>query len=135
MPKDVTVIVLYLAGVVLYLAIIAVLAHKYRRTRDQGFLWLGVPLVIWPLLNVPLSYWLRFAMDRLASGGRVGFFPFTLVEQGQMTLGSLVSLLASVQQLVWSGLMLAAILMLHKAKPGETSSGTSSPPPDGAIKP
>ena len=135
MPKDVTAVVLYLAGVVLYLAIIAVLVHKYRRTRDQGFLWLGVPLVIWPLLSVPLGDWLRFAMDRLSSGERVGIFPFTLVEQGQMLLGSLVTLLASVQQLVWSGLMLAAILMLHKPKSGETALRPSSPHQMDAIKP
>lgn len=112
---------LTVAGIVLYLAIIAALVHKYRRTRDQGFLWLGVPLVILPLLGVPLSYWLRFAMDRLASGGRVGFFPFALVEQGTISLGSLLVLLELVRQLIWSGLMLTAILMLHKSKPSETS--------------
>jgi hypothetical protein len=115
-----------LAGVVLYVTIIAALVHKYRRTKDQGFLWLGVPLVILPLLGVPLGHWLRDAVDRLASGGRVGFFPFTLVEQGQMTLGSLVVVFASVRQLVWSGLILTAILMLHKAKPSKTLSTASS---------
>ena len=118
----VAVAVLSLAGGALYLAIIAAVVYKYRRTRDHGFLWLGVPLVIWPLLGVPLSYWLQLVVDRLAGGGRVGFFPFTLVEQGKMTLGSLVVVLAYVRQLVWSGLMLAAIPMLHKAKPDETCS-------------
>jgi len=112
---------LTVAGIVLYLAIIAALVHKYRRTRDQGFLWLGVPLVILPLLGVPLDHELQLAVDMLAGGGRVGFFPFTLVERGTISLGSLVLLLGLVRQLEWSGLMLTAILMLHKSKPSETS--------------
>jgi hypothetical protein len=121
-PNDALGAVPSLAGIVLYLAIIAALVHKYRRTRDQGFLWLGVPLVIWPLLGVPLGYLFQHAVDKLISGGQVGFFPFTLVEQGKTTVGNLVVVLVSVRQLVWSGLMLAAVLMLRKAKAGETPS-------------
>ncbi len=79
-------VVLGLAGAV-HIAIIVALVYKYRRTGDRGFLWLGIPLVIGPLLVIPLDYWLRDAVDRLAAGGRVGVFPFTLVEQGKMTMG------------------------------------------------
>jgi hypothetical protein len=99
----------------LYLAIVAGLVQKYRRTNDQGFLWLGLPLVVMPLavmplLRFPLGHWL----DRLASGRGVGFFPFTLVERGEMTIGSLVALFGSVQHLVSLGFFLIAILMLNK---------------------
>ena len=69
-----------------------------------------------PLLRFPLSHWL----DRLASGRRVGFFPFTLVERGEMSIASLIVLLGSVQHLISLGLFLIAILMLHKAKPSQT---------------
>ena len=124
MPKDVLVAVYDLAAVLLYVAIIVALIHKYRRTGDRGFLWLGVPLVILPILGVPLDHWLHLAIDRLASGGRIGFFPFTLVEQGTMSLGSLVFLLTAVRQLVGAGLILVAILMLHRAKPSKTPSRT-----------
>ena len=119
---------LSMAGAGLYIAIIVALVHKYRRTGDRGFLWLGLPLVIGPLLGFPLDHWLRFAIDRLAGGGRVGLFPFTLVEQGTMTLGGLVSVLTLLRHLVWSGLMLVAILMLHKTKAGESASRVPSPP-------
>jgi hypothetical protein len=124
---NVMITVLGLAAAVVYLAIIAALVHKYRRTGDRGFLWLGVPLVIGPLLGVPLDHWLHLAMDRLASGGRVGYFPFTLVERGTMTLGDLISVLTLLRHLIWSGLILVAILMLHKTKAGESASRVPSP--------
>jgi hypothetical protein len=72
--------------VVLSLAIITALVQKYRWTRDQGFRWLTLPLVVMPLLSFPLRHW----VDRLASGRGVGFFPFTLVERGEMSIGSLI---------------------------------------------
>ena len=103
-------------NVVLYLAIVAALVQKYRVTRDQGFFWLGLPLVMVPLLSFPLRHW----MDRLASGRRVGFFPFTLVERGEMSIGSLVALLGSVQHLVSLALFLLAILMLYRSKQSHT---------------
>ena len=115
-PKDAITVVLWLAGAVVYLAIIVALVYKYRRTGDRGFLWLGIPLVIGPLLRLPLDHWLAFATDRLAGGGQVGVFPFTLVEQGTITLGYLMVLLVQFRHLVWSGLILVAILMLHKTK-------------------
>jgi len=109
-------------GVVLYLAIIVALVQKYRTTSDHGFLWLGLPLVLMPLLRFPIAHWLSGTVDQLAKGEHVGFFPFTLVERGEMTIGSLVTLFASVEHLVWSGLILLAILMLHKTRPMRTLS-------------
>jgi|SRR5262249_52628659 len=106
-----------LLSVMLLLTIIAALVQKYRFTRDPGFLWLGLPLVALLLLNYPLSN----LVDRVARGEQVGFFPFTLVERGTMTLGWLVGLLASAQHLVSLALFLVAILMLHKARPSEPS--------------
>jgi hypothetical protein len=102
--------------VVLSLAIMAALIQKYRLTRDQGFLWLGLPLVVMPLLSFPLRHWI----DRLVGGRGVGFFPYTLVERGEMSIGNLVALLGKVQHWVTLGLFLIAILMLYKAKPSHT---------------
>ena len=115
-------IVTSVVGVVLYLAIIVALVQKYRTTSDHGFLWLGLPLVLMPLLRFPLAHWLSGTVNRLAKGEHVGFFPFTLVERAEMTIGSLVALLGSVQDLVWSGLILIAILMLHQTRPTRTLS-------------
>jgi len=105
-----------IVDVVLSLAIMAALIQKYRLTRDQGFLWLGLPLVVMPLLSFPL----RHSIDRLASGRGVGFFPYTFVERGEMSIGSLVALLGHVQHWVTLGLFFIAILMLCKAKPSQT---------------
>jgi len=41
--------------VVLYLAIALCVVVKYRRTRVQGYLWLGLALVVWPVVDVILS--------------------------------------------------------------------------------
>jgi hypothetical protein len=43
---------------VLYLAVAVLLVWKYRRTRNAGFLWLGLPLVLLPLVALPLALWL-----------------------------------------------------------------------------
>jgi hypothetical protein len=46
----------------------------------------------------------------------VGFYPFTLVASGQMTIGSLVTSLAVFQQLIGICLLLVAVLYLARAK-------------------
>ena len=62
--------VLGLAGAV-HIAIIVALLCKYRRTGDRGLLWLGIPLVIGPLLVIPLDHWLAaFFPLRLSSEER-----------------------------------------------------------------
>jgi hypothetical protein len=47
----------------------------------------------------------------------VGFYPFSLVERGQMTLGNLVVSLALFQQLIGICLLLVAVLYLARTKP------------------
>lgn len=103
---------------VLYSAVAVLLGWKYRRTRDAGFLWLGLPLVLLPLIALPLAFWLQAGVDRLELGEQVSGFPFTLVEQGRLTLGSLLTLLNLVQHVVWGVLSLVAIVALrpHRIK-------------------
>ena len=66
---------------ILYCAVAVLLLWKYRATRDAGFLWLGPPLVLLPLVALPVALWLQAGVDRLALGQQVSSFPFTLVEQ------------------------------------------------------
>ena len=103
---------------VLYSAVAVLLVWKYRRTRDAGFLWLSLPLVLLPLVALPLAFWLQAGVDRLALGQQFSAFPFTLVEQGRLTLGGLLTLLNLVEHTVWGVLSLVAILALrpHCAK-------------------
>jgi hypothetical protein len=37
--------------VLLVLALIAALTHKYLVTRDIGFVWLGIAIVVWPFVT------------------------------------------------------------------------------------
>lgn len=101
---------------VLYFAVAVLLVWKYRRTRDAGFLWLGLPLVLLPLVALPLALWLQAGVDRLVLGEQVNAFPFTLVEQGRLTMGSLLTLLNLMEHVVWGVLSLGAILALKGSR-------------------
>ncbi len=103
-------------ALVLHVAIAAVLIRKYLLTRDVGFVWLGVAVVVWPIVSGFLSYGRGVLIDRLSDGKSVGFYPFTLVEHGQMTLGALVASLGAIQQIIGVCLLLIAILYLSKTK-------------------
>ena len=101
---------------VLYATVAVLLVWKFRRTRDAGFLWLGLPLVLLPVVALPLALWLQAGVDRLALGRQVSLFPFTLVEQGRLTLGSLLTLLNLIEHVVWGVLSLVAVLALSRAR-------------------
>src|ERR1017187_8343919 len=81
-------------------AIVVVLVRKFVRTRDVGFVWLGAAVVIWPFASTLLDAGGRFLIDDHARGHLIGFFPFNLVERGQMTLGSLVMSFTFLRNLV-----------------------------------
>ena len=111
-----TVTVLAALAVVLHFVIAIVLVRKYLRTRDLGFVWLGVAVVIWPLVSLLLELGERSLIDGIAHHRVVGFYPFSLVEHGQMTIGGLVASLSLVQQLIGICLLLVAVLYLSKTK-------------------
>jgi hypothetical protein len=97
------------------------LVWKYHGTRDAGFLWLGLPLVLLPLVALPLAFWLQAGVDRLTLGQQVNTFPFILVAQGRLTMGSFLTLLNLVEHVVWGIFALIAILALNggrKVPPG-----------------
>jgi len=101
---------------VLYSAVAVLLVWKYRRTRDAGFLWLGLPLVLLPIMALPLALWLQVGVDRLVLGQQVSAFPFTLVEQGCLTMGGFLTLLNLVEHMVWGVLALVAVLALNGSR-------------------
>jgi hypothetical protein len=102
---------------VLYLAIAVILIRKYRRTRDHGLLWLGLPLVLFPFAALSLVSWMQMTADRLALGQQVGFFPYSLVEDGHLSLGSLLTALNLVEHTAWGLSALAAVLILSRRRP------------------
>jgi hypothetical protein len=100
----------------LFIAVTVALVCNYRESRRSGFLWLAVPLVLLPLISLPLAHWIKVAVDRLSTGTANAMFPFSLVESGRMTLGSLLSLWNGVSHIVWSAFVLVGILMLGKRR-------------------
>jgi hypothetical protein len=73
---------------------------------------LGVAVVIWPLASKLLDRGERVLIDRLVKHQPIGFYPFSLVEHGHMTIGGLVAALATGQQLVGVILLFIAVLYL-----------------------
>jgi len=102
---------------ILNLALAVVLIRRYLHTRDVGFVWLGLAVVIWPLLSQILG---RFLIDG-AVHRRFGFYPFSLVARGQMTMGAFALIIGSVEQCIGVGLLLVAVLYLCRQRPSAAS--------------
>ena len=111
-----------LAGLTLlcYIAIVALLVRQYFRTRDIGLIWLAVAVVVWPFMSRMLQTGEKVFVDRLARQQSADLFPFSLVESGQLTIGSLVLLLTYAQQLMGVVLLLVAVFYLSKMKVGRS---------------
>jgi hypothetical protein len=103
-------------ALILQLVIVVVVVRKYVRTRDIGFIWLGVAAVIWPALNLLLNRGEHILVDRLAKHQPIGFYPFSLVERGNITIGELIETLLSAQRLVGVILLLVAVAFLYRDK-------------------
>jgi hypothetical protein len=91
------------------------LSKKYMRTRDAGFIWLGVAVVIWPAVSSLLDQRRDALFDRLVKHQPIGFYPFSLVERGDITIGGLFTALATGQHLVGVLLLLVAVAYLYRA--------------------
>ena len=114
--------VLGLINVVLFVVIAVALARKYRQLGQAGFLWLTMPLALLPLVGVVIANWIKGSVDGLHATPPNVTFPFSLVESGRMSLGSLLSFLNTAQHLVWSTLVLVGIIMFerrHQHEPNE----------------
>jgi hypothetical protein len=97
------------------LALAIVLLRKYLRTRDIGFVWLGLAGVIWPLVSGLLVSGLLIQDKAVTITDHFfRFYPFSLHRQA--SAGSVVVVLWSVQQLIGVGLLLVAVLYLHRMK-------------------
>ena len=110
--------VLFSIFVAAQLALAIALTRKYIRTRDAGFIWLGAAILLWPLVS---NYAFRGFIGRLANRQPIGFYPFSLVEHGQLTVGELVSMIGSAEQIIGVVLFLVAIFYLSKTRPSAQS--------------
>jgi hypothetical protein len=98
----------------LAVAIIVALTRKYLHTRDIGFVWLGVAAVIWPFASGFLAASLRMLVQRSINGNPVAVYPFSMVGHGELTYGSVLLVFNVARQVIATGLMLIAILYLHR---------------------
>jgi len=94
------------------LSVGVVLARLFLRTRNAGYIILGVALSVWPILWALPSFFFRAQIDKLVSGEPV-LFPFSLVE-GRMTVGELVATLNYTGQIIQAGLILVGLLLLSR---------------------
>jgi hypothetical protein len=90
--------ILSVLALLLHLAIAVVLIRNYLRTHDPGLIWLGIAVVVWPLVSRLLNLGSQGLINRVVHHESVGFYPFSLVASGQMTIGELVLYLG----LFWS---------------------------------
>lgn len=105
--------VLLAASVLVFYAAIAVLlVRKYLLTRDVGFIWLGAAVLVWPVVSHLLLDPLKSVLiDRLIHGQAIRIYPFTLVEHGEITIGSFVASIDWAQQLVGICLLFVAVYL------------------------
>jgi hypothetical protein len=108
--------------VALRLVIGVILIRKYSLTRQIGYVWLGVAVVVWPLIVLMLSGAERMLLASYSSGQLNGVYPFSLVQQGQATIGGLVGLFNIFESMIGIILLLVAVLLLGNPPKGETKS-------------
>jgi len=116
MAGDMTLNILLASALVLHVAIAAILVRQYVRTRDAAFIWLGVAVIVWPGVSRLLEDGQKVFIDHLINHQSVGFYPFTLVASGQMTIGSLMTWFAVFRQFVGICFLLVAVLYLSREK-------------------
>lgn len=107
-------IILAASILVLNIAVLVALARKYIRTRDIGFVWLGVAVLVWPLTSFLLRQWESVALSGYSHGKALLYYPFSLVERGQMSFGDLILRLNQLDQFVGACLLLVAVLYLSR---------------------
>ena len=108
--------------IVLRLVIGGILLRKYSRTRQIGYIWLGAAVVVWPLISLMLNSVERSLLASYSNGQMAGVYPFSLVQQGQATIGGLVGMFNILESLIGVGLLLVAVLLLgNPPKPAPNS--------------
>ena len=113
-----------------YLAIAILLVRKFIRTRDAGFLWLGVATLIWPRVSGLLDRRELALLGRRMNGQSVGF-PFSMVDHGEISFGSLLTFLQLLQYFIGAALLLVAVMYLYRDRTNRNAQLSSPIAPNG----
>ena len=104
-------IVLMLLNGVLLLALAYVLVHRFRSTRNGGYLVLAVPLVLWSFVWWPVNLLLRAQMDRHLDGEAM-LWPLSLLSGSSAT--SIIQVVTSGMRLVETALVILGFIWLGR---------------------
>ncbi len=99
-------------NVLLFMGVALALFIQYRRSRDNGLLWLAGALVVWPLLLMAIGWQSRSLIDRVAAGQKVWLWPFCLAARGEVSLGMVLVAVAYWQRFVTYVLLVVGIMKL-----------------------
>jgi hypothetical protein len=103
-------------GILLYVAVLGVLVRKYIRTRDVGFLWLGVAVILWPGVRGILDIVKQSTISLLLSGQPAKWYPANLVHRGQMSVGYFAASFNMVESMIGMLLLLIAVSYLGRPR-------------------
>jgi len=82
----------WIAAIALYIAVLCLLVLAYRRTRNTGFLWLVMALVLWPLVSHLTGALYQHFLSELRNDHRPWLYPYSRMsippcESGQIPPG------------------------------------------------
>jgi hypothetical protein len=105
------VIVLMFLNGVLLTVLAYVLVQRFRSTRNGGYLVLGVPLVLWSFVWVPVNLLLRAQIDRHLAGEAMRW-PLSMLSG--LSAGSILAVVTSSQRLVEMALLILGFVWLGR---------------------
>ncbi|HEX4156727.1 MAG TPA: hypothetical protein VHY48_14060 [Acidobacteriaceae bacterium] len=105
------------AAAVLIVALIVVLVYMLVRTRNPGFLWLCIAVILWPIL----CYFVENSVIHALGGNRQPvWFPANLIKQDQ--LGTFFIYWRAIEKIVKVLLLfIASLYFFRRTLPKETS--------------
>lgn len=114
----------------LYTGICAVLIVSYRKSRNQGFLWLLLALVLWPAIDSLSEALRQHYTDMVFAGVRPRLFPFTRMgsvlggwRPWELPPGEFRIVFDTVKAVIGAALLLLALVMVLKGLPKNAAAG------------
>jgi len=104
-------IVVVIVAAVLYITLAYLLVRRYIRTRNQGFIWLGIAFLVWPNAQILLRIYQTNLLHRVIAGQYPSWFPAK-----SMTPGAFMSYFAMTQGIILPILLVVAVYYLGNRK-------------------
>ncbi|MFC1672058.1 hypothetical protein ACFL01_02860 [Planctomycetota bacterium] len=100
----------------LYAATFVILLRCYRWSGNKGFLWLGVAVAVWPIVDIVLQNVLTHYQQVVINGERPGLFPYSIMATGSVTLGTFRMYHDLIKDVVGSSLVFLSVIMVWKGR-------------------